>query len=123
MDRCADGPSLHMPAFLAAAFHGRGDREMRLLEMTLSLANIVTMASLAIPRLRAMRWMGLAAAITALTAVIQPLVEGPRWQMLPAYALTAAFFLIWLLCMVVAGRIHVGLLVTGTGIALGALLL
>jgi len=81
------------------------------------------MASLAIARLRTMRWMGLAAAITALIAVIQVLVEGPRWQMFPAYTLTAVSFLIWLLCMMVAGRIRVGPLVTGAGIGLGALVL
>jgi len=34
--------------------------------------------------------------IALLTAFAQALTEGPRWQMVPAYALTALFFLYWL---------------------------
>jgi predicted dienelactone hydrolase len=96
---------------------------MRLLEIILAVANVLTLARLAIPRLRAMRGMGLVAPITALIAVIQVLVEGPRWQILPAYALTAVFVLTWLLGIVVAGHERVGRLVAGLGIGLGVFVL
>lgn len=96
---------------------------MRALESVLSLANMLTFFSLAIPRLRAERLLGFVALITVLIAGVQVLAEGPRWQMIPAYALTTAFFLIWLLGVTAAGRIHVGRLVAGLGIGLGTLAL
>lgn len=54
---------------------------MRPVEILLSLANLLTFCILAIPRLRAIHWMGYLALITVLIAGIQMLVEGPRWQM------------------------------------------
>jgi hypothetical protein len=98
-------------------------KPMRLLEIMLSFANLLTFCILAIPPLRAIHWMGYLALITALIAGIQMLVEGPRWQMVPAYALTIASFLIWLLGTVMPGGIHVNRLITGVGVGLGVLVL
>jgi predicted dienelactone hydrolase len=70
---------------------------MRPLETLLSLANLLTFFVFAIPPLRAVRWMRHLAPIALAIAVAQVLVEGPRWQMLPAYALAGLFFLVWLL--------------------------
>ncbi|MBA3869283.1 MAG: carboxylic ester hydrolase [Anaerolineae bacterium] len=70
---------------------------MRPIETLLSLGNILTFCILAIPQLRAIYWMGYLALITVLIAVAQMLVEGPRWQMIPAYGLTVLFSLVWLL--------------------------
>src|SRR5215204_4106781 len=70
---------------------------MRPLEILLSLANLLAFLVLAVPRLRAVPWVRHLAPITLPIAGAQVLLEGPRWQMLPAYALAVLFFLIWLL--------------------------
>ena len=61
---------------------------MRPLEILLALANLLTFFVLAVPRLSAVRWMGYAAVISLLIAGMQVLVEGYRWQMIAAYALS-----------------------------------
>jgi hypothetical protein len=61
---------------------------MRPLELLLVLVNLLTFAVLAVPRLHAVRWMGYVAFIAVLIAIAQMIVEGPRWQMVPAYVLT-----------------------------------
>ena len=70
---------------------------MRPLELLLVLVNLLTFAVLAVPRLHAVRWMGYVAFIAVLIAIAQMIMEGPRWQMVPAYVLTALFLLVWLL--------------------------
>jgi predicted dienelactone hydrolase len=94
---------------------------MRPIESLSLLANILTFFAPAVPQLPAMRWTSYAAPIALLIAIAQALVEGPRWQMVPAYALTLIFFLIWLLGIVMPGGIHINWLVTSLGIALGIL--
>ncbi len=93
---------------------------MRPFEILLSLANLLTLCIRVTPRLRAIRWMGYIAPITVLIAGIQVVVENIRWKMVPAYALTAIFFLFWVLDIVIPGGIHVNrvvfLLSTGTGL-------
>ena len=69
---------------------------MRPLEALLVLANPLTFFVLAVPRLRAVGWAGASAPLVLLIAGAQVLVEGARWQMIPAYALTGLFFLVWL---------------------------
>ena len=61
---------------------------MRPVEILLLVANLVTFFVLVIPPLRAVRWMGYAAVIALLIAGMQVLVEGYRWQMIAAYALS-----------------------------------
>src|SRR5215204_6804576 len=70
---------------------------MRPLETLLLLANLLAFFVLALPRLRAVRWTRYSAPIALLMAGAQALLEGPRWQMVPAYALAGLFFVIWLL--------------------------
>jgi hypothetical protein len=70
---------------------------MRPLELLLVLVNLLTFAVLVVPRLHAVRWLGYVAYIAVLIAIAQMIVEGPRWQMVPAYVLTALFLLVWLL--------------------------
>ena len=54
-----------------------------------------------------------------LIAIAQMIVEGPRWQMVPAYVLTGLFFLVWLLqSTALAGR-PVNRLAAGLAIGLG----
>ncbi len=76
---------------------------MRPLEIALSLANVLILCMLTIPRLRTRRWMGNITFIALPIAGIQILVEGPRWQMIPAYVLSGFFVLAWLLFIVVSG--------------------
>lgn len=70
---------------------------MRPIEILLSVANLLTFFVLAFPRLHAVCWTGYVALIALLLAIAQLLIEGPRWQMVPAYVLTGLFFLLWLL--------------------------
>ena len=70
---------------------------MRPVEILLSLANLAAFLTLIVPLPRELCWMHYLAAITLLIAGIQALVEGPRWQMAPAYLLAGLFFLVWVL--------------------------
>ncbi len=77
---------------------------MRPLEALLSAAILLTFLVLAVPRLHAARWMGGVAVIaTVAVAVAQILIEGPRWQMIPAYVLAGLLLLVWLLQSVAPG--------------------
>ncbi len=96
---------------------------MRLLEVIVTLANLLTFCVLAISRFRAIPWMGYSALATALLAGIQILIEGPRWQMSPAYVLTTIFLMIWLLRIVMPGGLPVIRFIAGVGIAIGVLVL
>jgi hypothetical protein len=69
---------------------------MRPLETLLSLANLLAFLVLAVPLPRVVPWMRHLAPIALAIAIAQVLVEGPRWQMVPAYALAGLFFVIWL---------------------------
>jgi len=93
--------------------------EMRRLESLLSLANVLTLCTLAIPRLGTIHWISYAATITVLVGGLQMFVEGQRWQMVPAYALTIIFFLIWLFGIFVPGGIHANRLIADIGVGLG----
>src|SRR5215217_9304372 len=75
----------------------RVGKEMRPLETLLLVANLLTFFVFAVPLPRAVRWMRHLAPIALPIAVAQVLVEGPRWQMAPAYALAGLFFVVWLL--------------------------
>ena len=70
---------------------------MRLIEILLSLTNLLTLFLLATPLPSAMRWIPHSAPVAPLIALAQVVVEGARWQMIPAYVLTFLFFLAWLL--------------------------
>ena len=96
---------------------------MRPVETLLVVANLLTFVVVAVPRLRALHWSGYVVPIAFLIAIIQVVVEGPRWQMIPAYALTVLFFLIWLLGIVKPSGIHVNRFIAGTGVGLAVLVL
>lgn len=68
---------------------------MRPIETLLLLATLLTFFLLAVSLPRAVRWMRHSAPVALLIAVAQVLVEGSRWQMVPAYALAGLFFLVW----------------------------
>ncbi len=70
---------------------------MRPLETLLLLASLLTWLTQFVRALRAASWTRAAAPIAVLIAAAQVLVEGPRWQMVPAYALSGLFLLVWLL--------------------------
>ncbi len=96
---------------------------MRPIETLLVLAVLLIFFVLAVPRLRAVHWTGYAALIALLIAGAQILVEGPRWQMIPAYLLTIILFSIWLLGLVIPGAIPVNRLASLLGAAVGVLVL
>jgi hypothetical protein len=68
---------------------------MRLFEILLVVANFLTSVVFAVPRLRAIRWTGYVVLITLALVVVQILVEGSRWQMVPAYVLAGLFLVVW----------------------------
>jgi len=93
---------------------------MRLFEVLLSLANVLAFLSLAFRLPRAVRWMRHLAPAALPVAGAQALLEGPRWQMVPAYGLAGLFFFAWLLAKAapsggLSGRLARGL-VAGLGI-------
>jgi len=65
---------------------------------------LVTFVTLTAPPLRTVRWTGYSAPATLVLAVVQVVVEGSRWQMVPAYAMTVLFLSLWLL----RNRVSVG---------------
>lgn len=68
---------------------------MRPIETLLIVANFLTFLVFVVPRLRAIRWIGYAVLITPALAIAQIFLEGPRWQMVPAYVLTGLFLIVW----------------------------
>lgn len=70
---------------------------MRPLEILLSFINLLTFFVFVIPLPNALFWMRYLAPLALLIAASEMLMEGPRWQMVPAYALAGLFCLIWLL--------------------------
>jgi hypothetical protein len=68
---------------------------MRLLEIVLIVADFFTVVLCVVPRLRAIGWTRSIVLITLVVAVVQILVEGARWQLVPAYVLTGLFLLVW----------------------------
>ena len=66
---------------------------MRPLEALLLLANLLALVAITVP----LTWLRHAALVALLLLVAQVLLEGSRWQMIPAYALTGLFFVVWLL--------------------------
>jgi hypothetical protein len=57
---------------------------MRPIEIMLLLANLLTFIALEVPLPGALSWMRHFAPITLVIAFAQLLMEGPRWQMVPA---------------------------------------
>lgn len=101
---------------------------MRPIETLLLLANLLTFFILAVPPLRAVRGAGYLALIALLIAGAQALVEGPRWQMVPAYVLAGLCFLIWLLQNIApagppAEPLRINRVVAGLAVGLGVLTL
>jgi predicted dienelactone hydrolase len=99
---------------------------MRPIESVLLLANLLAFFVLAVRLPRAVRWLRHLAPIALPIAGAQVLVEGPRWQMVPAYALAVLFFVVWLLRYVTpaggpAGQKRTNRLAAGLAIGLGAL--
>jgi hypothetical protein len=96
---------------------------MRPLELSLVLVNLLALGVLAVPQLHAVRWTGYVAFIAVLIAIAQMIVEGPRWQMVPAYVLTGLLFLVWLLQSTTLAARPVNRLAAGLAIGLGTLAL
>ncbi|MCE7984419.1 MAG: carboxylic ester hydrolase [Caldilinea sp. CFX5] len=96
---------------------------MRPLETLLIVTNLLTFFVLALPLSSALRWLRYVALLALLIAGAQVLVEGPRWQMVPAYALTIIFFLLWLLGSVIPGGLPVNRLAALLGVIVGVLVL
>ena len=99
---------------------------MRPIEIVLSLTNLLTFCVLALPLRRGIFWLRYWVLIAVLIAVVQVLMEGPRWQMFPAYALSGIFLLVWLVqnSAAAGGVTEQSLthrLVVGLGVGLGVL--
>src|SRR5690606_12786491 len=62
----------------------------------LIFANLLTFVALLAPLPGAGRWAGYSVIFGLVVAAVQLLMEGSRWQMVPAYVLAALFFCVWL---------------------------
>ena len=60
------------------------------------LSDVVAFLGISVAGMRARRWIRPVPVFAPLMAVAQVLVEGPRWQLLPAYLLTVLFTLVWM---------------------------
>jgi predicted dienelactone hydrolase len=99
---------------------------MRRLEILLVVADLVAFVVLVVPLRGRGRWLRYATLLPLLVTGVQLLVEGPRWQMVPAYALGVLFFLTWLVKITrpvgrPAGRRWVHRIAVGLGVGLGVL--
>ena len=70
---------------------------MRPFEIALVLGNLLTFGLLLVPRSGGTIWPVVAGLATAAIAIVQLLVEGSRWQMLPSYTITGVLLLASLL--------------------------
>jgi Platelet-activating factor acetylhydrolase, isoform II len=96
---------------------------MRPIETLLVVANFLTFLVFVAPQLRVIRWMRYIVLITLALAVIQILVEGPRWQMVPAYVLTGLFPLVWVMRHFVPANGGVKRVLSGRLVVGGAIVL
>lgn len=70
---------------------------MRPFETTLVFANTLVLLLLMVPLPDAAHWMRHFAPVVLFIAAAQIVMEGQRWQMLPAYVLAGLFSVVWLL--------------------------
>ena len=98
-------------------------KTMRPFEILLSLVNLLAFLGLAIPRLHALPWIGFASLAALLISVIQIILEGPRWQMIPAYTLAIIFFIVWISGIALPIGFRVSRIVSILGVGAGILVL
>ena len=67
---------------------------MRTFEILLLLADLLSLAILALARLRNAHRLRLSVIVALAFAIAQLVIEGPRWQMVPAYGLTLLLFVV-----------------------------
>jgi predicted dienelactone hydrolase len=94
---------------------------MRAFEILLTLANFLALLNLATSKIQTLRWIGYILPIALLIALTQVIVEGPRWQMTPAYILAICFFLIWLIGTILVGGWRINRLVSIFALGIGIL--
>ncbi len=70
---------------------------MRPLEVVLLIMSGAAFLTLIKPRLRASRWTSTLVPLAPATAAAQAALEGPRWQMVPAYVVSGLLFVAWLI--------------------------
>jgi hypothetical protein len=70
---------------------------MRPIEAILLFTNLLAFLVLAYPLPSRICWLIFAVPLSLFIYIIQIVLEGPRWQMVPGYILTGMFFLIWLI--------------------------
>ena len=73
---------------------------MRLLEMLLLIVLAITLVAIPLTWTKRPKWLRFLAAFPAIVMLLQIVIEGYRWQMVPAYALTTIVFLAGLPTMI-----------------------
>jgi predicted dienelactone hydrolase len=100
---------------------------MRPFEIALIVGLLLTFVLLLVPRLRGTIWPVVAGLAAAAIAIVQLLIDGSRWQVLPAYGLASvlllAAFLSWRLAPITAARSLWLRFALGAGIIAAGLLL
>ena len=95
---------------------------MRPLEIVLTLANLLAFCILLIPRRYWRRWMAAVVLLAPIAAYIEMLVEGPRWQMVPAHGLALCLLAAGLLKLRSSAKRRSHRILSGLSIFVGALL-
>ena len=98
---------------------------MRPLELVLLIGELLIFLVLVVPSLRSARWSRFSAVMVMVLASAQIILEGPRWQMVPAYVLSGLFLAVSLIRATereAPARLRQRIL-AGLGVSLGALAL
>src|SRR3569623_1726737 len=96
---------------------------MRPVELALLLADALAFVLLILPRRRRTRWPLLAGFLAALLVSVQLLVEGSRWQMLPAYGLSPLLLIASVVLRRTAVKTRTPLRSVATGLAFAVMAL
>lgn len=96
---------------------------MRPLEYLLSFTLIIGYCYVFIPRIRSLRWVSYVLFGPIAATLVQLVFEGYRWQLVPAYAMSLAFVLVWGVLFAYKKSIRIGRVLNIVGALLGFLAL
>ncbi|HSX30037.1 MAG TPA: hypothetical protein VLE73_05765 [Candidatus Saccharimonadales bacterium] len=96
---------------------------MRLFESLLLGLVILAFCRLSIPYLRSLSWLKFSVFLPLIAAVLQYSIEGPRWQLYPAYTFALVLGIIGLIQLAYAGRLRPNLTVKIGGTVIGLLVI
>lgn len=94
---------------------------MRFFEIILIVVNIIVFFALCSKHTK--RWIAYATMAALLIAILEVVFEGFRWQMVPAYTLTAIYSVIWMVNKQSGGSLHTNRVASFLGTAFGVIVI